>query len=203
MVVEAVSVIINYYDIVQSAQKYAGVHKRTGKELRPLLNINVVFGMSAKTFVSYAFTSYGTKYSLEQAEDVRKMYFAKYPNIAKYHNYIWSNYKKQGFVVQTALGRRVKPKLGTDGINTPVQGSGAETTKLAVHYLVRDYGAEVLKYIYSVVHDAIYLRVPRGQEDIWEERLEKSMLKGWQEISKCALFNFDDIPMIAEVEVNK
>lgn len=168
------------------------------------INFGYVFGMSAKTFVSYAYTSYGQKYTLAESTLLRKKYFTQYPNIEKYHTYIWDNYKRPGFVVETALGRRVKPSLGTDGINTPVQGSGAETTKLAVHYLIKDNPTvPMLQYIYNVVHDAIYLRVPRGLEDEYGILLEKAMLKAWVEISKTPLFHFKDIPMIAEVKYIK
>ena len=165
-------------------------------------NFGFVFGMSANTFVGYAYTGYGVSYTEEEAKDVRHKYFSLYPTIGKYHDNVWSNYKKPDFYVYTALGRIVKPKLGTDGINTPVQGSGAETTKLAVHYLVKDYSPEALKYIYNVVHDAIYLRIPKGEEDYWSEALESSMKKAWTEISKTQLFKFKDIPIIADVEVH-
>jgi len=161
-------------------------------------NFGFVFGMSAATFQNYAFTSYGVELTLEESERMRKMYFKKYPNFSKFHNYVWENYKKPNFYVETALGRKVKPKLGTDGINIPVQGSGAETTKLAVHYLIQSY-PEVINYIENVVHDAIYIRVPTDEETIWTKRLRDSMVKGWTEISKTEMFKFKDIPMPVEV----
>ena len=158
------------------------------------VNFGYVFGMSAATYVSYAFTSYGIKVTLDEATEIRNAYFRKYPNIAKSHKHVWNNYKRPDFYVYTALGRKVKPKLGTDGINIPVQGSGAETTKLSVHYLIKDY-PEVINYIFNVVHDAIYLRVPKDEKDLWSTRLRAAMLKGWTEISKTAMFKFHDIPM--------
>jgi len=172
------------------------------------VNFGFVFGMSAKAYVDYAYTSYGLEITLDQAVKIRDAYFAKYRKFKEYHNYVWENYQKPDFVYVTALGRRVKPKLGTDGINGPVQGSGAETTKLAVHYLIKAdcdrlgldsdtewEQCEVIKYIFNVVHDAIYLRVPRGTKKQWEKRLADAMVKGWEEISKVPLFKFHDIPM--------
>ncbi len=160
-------------------------------------NFGFVFGMSAKTYQQYAFVSYGIEISLEDATKQRDAYFAKYQGFKEYHKFVWDNYKKPKFFYETALGRRVKPKLGTDGINGPVQGSGAETTKLAVHYLIKDY-PESLGYIYNVVHDAVYLRVPKEDKAIWSTRLSKAMVKGWEEISKTKIFNFRDIPMPVE-----
>ena len=172
------------------------------------INFGYVFGMSAKSYVDYAFTSYGVKVSLEQATHMRNRYFTKYPEFKKYHDMVWSNYQKPGFFYQTALGRRVKPKLGTDGINGPVQGSGAETTKLAVHWFIKQdcirlnlnpetewHKCEAIKYLFNVVHDACYIRVHKAEKEIWEKRLADAMVRGWQEISKSSLFKFKDIPM--------
>lgn len=172
------------------------------------VNFGYVFGMSAATYQNYAFVSYGVKVTLEEAEKLRNAYFTKYPNFKRYHNRVWENYKKPSFFYSTALGRRVKPKLGTDGINGPVQGSGAETTKLAVHFLIKAdcerlgldsttewHKCDAIKYIYNVVHDAIYLRVPKKDKSVWVERLQSAMHRGWTEISKSSLFAFKDIPM--------
>lgn len=171
---------------------------KTDRTLAKAINFGYVFGMSAATYQNYSYVSYGIKCTLQEAERLRNTYFSKYPSIKKYHQYVWNNYKKPTFTYQTALGRRVKPKLGTDGINGPVQGSGGETTKLAVHYLIKEY-PEVIKYIYNVVHDAIYLRVPKADEELWTERLRVSMVKGWVEISKTPLFKYKDIPMPVDV----
>jgi DNA polymerase-1 len=168
------------------------------------INFGFVFGMSADSFIPYAFTGYNLVYTKAEALAVRNKYFSMYKDIARHHDYVWSNYKDPKFIVTTALGRRVKPKMGTDGINTPIQGSGGECTKLAVHYLIKDNpDIPIIKYIYNVVHDCIYLRVPKDRAEELGVLLNKAMLKGWSEISKCSLFKYHDIPMIAEVEIYK
>jgi len=169
--------------------------------LAKAINFGLVFGMSAAAFQEYAFVNFGVKLTLEESTAIRNKYFKKYPGIATYHKKIWNNIQKGGYIYETALGRRVKPRMGTDAINGPVQGSGAECTKLAVHYMVQDTDSECLKHIINVVHDAIYLEIPKKDKDKWSEILEKNMLKAWTEISKTKLFKFKDIPMLAEVEV--
>lgn len=172
------------------------------------VNFGYVFGMSAATYMNYAFVNYGIKVTLDEAKLLRDRYFTKYPNFGAYHKNVWNNYSKPSFVYTTALGRRVKPRLGTDAINGPVQGSGAETTKLATHWLIRadcerlglDYKTEweqceVVKYLFNVVHDAIYLRVPKDAKDFWNEQLKVAMVRGWEEISKAPLLKYKDIPM--------
>ena len=161
------------------------------------VNFGYVFGMSAKTFIPYAFTGYGIRVTLDESTTLRNKYFNLYPEFAQYHNYIWSNYKKPGFLVYTALGRPVKPKLGTDGINIPVQGTGAETTKLAAHYMIKE-NPLALKYIFNVVHDAIYMRTPTEDKSDWQELLSDNMIKGWTEISKCPIMKYKDIPMYVD-----
>ena len=164
------------------------------REKAKAVNFGFVFGMSAKTYVDFAFLNYGIEVTYDEALKIREKYFNKYQGMAKYHKYVWDNYKNPTFTYRTALGRRVKPKLGTDAINGPVQGSGAEVTKLAIHYLIKEH-PEALKYIFNVVHDAIYLRVPKADKEMWTKRLKTAMLKGWTEVSKSSLFHFKDIPM--------
>ncbi len=161
------------------------------------VNFGFVFGMSYKSYVPYAYTNYGVVISLEEAKDISKEYFKLYPELRIVHNHAWNNYKKPSYIVKTALGRRVKPKLGTDAINIPIQGSGAETVKLAVHYMVKT-DPMCLKYIYNVVHDAIYERVNKSDEPYWSKIQRDSMLKAWDEISKTDSFKYKDVPMEVE-----
>lgn len=163
------------------------------------ISFGFIFGMSADSFVEYAYVNYGVIFSAEEAKEIKKKYETKYPNIAAYHKLKWNNYKTQPVV--TPLGKRAMANLGTDAINFATQGAIAETTKLAVHYLCKA-NPEATKYIYNVVHDAIYLRVPRGLEDELANNLILAMKKGWLEICKCDLFNFKDIEMPIEIEYN-
>ena len=163
------------------------------------VNFGFVYGMSAKKFMDYAFDNYGLTLDINEAGQWRNTYFRMYPQIAMYHKYIWEHYKDPGFFVQTALGRRIAPKLGTDALNVSVQGSGAECTKLAIHYLVKE-NPEYIGYITNVVHDSIKLEVPGHLKDEAMKKLEAAMLKGWDELIKSNLCKFKDIPMLVEVE---
>jgi DNA polymerase I-like protein with 3'-5' exonuclease and polymerase domains len=162
------------------------------------VSFGFIFGMSAPTFVEYAFINYGVKFTLEEAKEIKRKYNAKYKQIAAYHDYWWKHYKDEQ--VQSPLGRRNMARLGTDAINYATQSCIAETTKLAIHLIVKETNEEVLKYIYNVVHDAIYLRVPKGMEYEWAEILQRNMLKAWIEMSKAPLLKFKDIPMGVEYD---
>lgn len=164
------------------------------------VNFGFVYGMSAKRFMDYAFDNYGLTLDIYEAGKWRNTYFNMYPQIALYHKYIWEHYKDPGFYVQTALGRKIAPKLGTDALNVAVQGSGAECTKLAIHYLVKEQ-PKYINYITNVVHDSIKLEVPKGIVDEAKASLEKAMLKAWDELITSSLCKFKDIPMLVDIEV--
>jgi len=166
-------------------------------------NFGFAFGLSAKTFVTYAFDLYNLKFTLEEAQALKDKWFKAYPAIAKYHKMCWNEMSKpEPYICKTALGRRIAPKLGTDAINAPVQGSIAETMKLAIYYMSKE-NKDVLKYIINSVHDSIYLLVPEKDAKYWGDLVKRNMIKGWQELSKTSLMYYKDIPMPIDVAYGK
>lgn len=161
------------------------------------ISFGKIFGQSPASFIEYAYVNYGVVLTDEESRNIHARYINKYKGIHKYHKTKWDNYKDVPAV--TPLGHRNMARLGTDAINYATQGAVAETTKLAVHYLVSE-NPEALEYIYNVVHDAIYLRVPVGKEHLWATRLGNAMKKGWEELCKTPLMYYKDIPMPIEVE---
>lgn len=162
------------------------------------VNFGYTFGMGVGTFIEMAFNDYGLIISESEAKKFKQKFFEANPNIAKYHNDIWNKMKTNGYIYSTALGRKTMPKLGTDAINGPVQGTGSEVTKLAVHYMVKE-DPECLKYIINVVHDSITMCAPKVHKEYWAALLKRNMVKGWTEISKCSIMHYKDIPMPVEV----
>lgn len=161
------------------------------------ISFGFIFGMSAASFQEYAYTNYDVRFTLEECQAIKHRYSTKYQGINAYHKQMWNNYKSTP--VETPTGRRNMARLGTDAINYATQGAVADTVKLAVRYLCREY-EQAVKYIFNVVHDAVYLRVPKGDETLWADRLAAAMLKAWVEICKCEMFYYKDIPMPVEVE---
>lgn len=198
-----------YYKLISGADLHAETakamigHSNYTKEDRQNakpVNFGYTFGMGMATFIEMAFNDYGLVFSEEQAKTFRKKFFEAYPDIAAYHNNIWNAMQQGNYIYSTALGRRTMPKLGTDAINGPVQGTGAETTKLAIHYMCKE-NPDTVKKIINVVHDSITLCVDNTPEEIayWSELLQRCMVKGWTEISKTNIMYYKDIPMPIEV----
>lgn len=161
------------------------------------ISFGFIFGMSAESFQEYAYVNYGVSFTLEECKMIKANYNTRYQGIARYHREKWNNYKSTP--VETPLGTRNMARLGTDAINFATQGGIAEVTKLSVHYLCRDY-PEAINYIFNVVHDAVYLRVAKGDEAKWADILASCMKRGWAEFCKMPMLYYKDIPMPVEVE---
>jgi len=178
-----------------SPEDITKVERQKGKAI----SFGFIFGMSAPSFVEYAYVNYGVIFTLAEATAIKAAYVKRYPQIAKYAKARWGDYKT--VYVKTPLGRRNMPRMGTDAINYATQGCIAETMKLAIHYLCKDY-PKAVNYIYNIVHDAGYLRVPKGEEKLWAKRLVDAMKLGWTEMCKRPMLFYKDIPMPVEVEYN-
>ena len=161
------------------------------------ISFGFIFGMSAASFQEYAYVNYDVTFTAEECQEIKRKYSTKYQGINAYHKQMWNSYKSTP--VETPTGRMNMARLGTDAINFATQGAVADTVKLAVRYLCREF-PQAINYIFNVVHDAVYLRVPKHDEKLWADRLAAAMLKAWVEICKCPMFHYKDIPMPVEVE---
>jgi DNA polymerase-1 len=161
------------------------------------ISFGFIFGMSASGFQEYAYVNYGVVFTPEECVAIKAAYVKRYKQINSYAKDKWNTYKTEP--VDTPLGHRAKARLGTDAINHATQGAIAETTKLAVHYLVKE-DERALGYIFNVVHDALYLRVNPEEVEYWAKLILKNMKKGWSEMCKTPLLYYKDIPMPVELE---
>lgn len=161
------------------------------------ISFGLIFGMSADSFQEYAYVNYGVKFTAEECKIIKQKYNTKYQNIARYHNTKWQKYKS--IPNETPTGRRCMANLGTDAINYATQGCIADTTKLSAHYINKE-DSRANNYIFNIVHDAIYMRVPEVDVEYWAEVLVRNMKKGWTEMCKMPMLYYKDIPMPVEYE---
>lgn len=133
------------------------------------LNFGLIYGMGAPGFAR------ATGMPLAQAQTTMERYFAAFPAAAAWLNETEATARRTGRV-RTALGRTRSIKLeGGAGVtlarNAPIQGAGADMTKLALAEVDRllaarfgregaygagDFGAVL------VVHDELVVEVPAG-----------------------------------------
>jgi DNA polymerase-1 len=205
--------IMGDYNMYKALKSGADIHKYTaslifhknieditGRERSnsKVANFGFLYGMSATTFVGYAFDLYGLKFTKDEANELRKKWMKAYPAVEAYHNNIGKGLRAGSLILETALGYRFKPKSYTDAINMPTQGTGAECGRLAIHLMVKK-DKRTLKMLRNFLHDAFYLIVPEDEKEYWAKLLSDSMIEAWHEISKSKLFKYKDIPMNADV----
>ena len=163
-------------------------------------NFGLSYGMSVNTFISYAYSLYGIKYTLDEAKQIVNAFFKAYPSLKKYHNMMAKNIRKNNFIEYTALDYPIKPNGYTEAINAPTQGTGAECMRLAIHMMFKK-DKRAKDVIINSIHDALYLLVNVEELDYWKQTLKEAMQEAWYEIRKSRHFKWHDVPMPVDVEV--
>lgn len=139
------------------------------------VNFGFLYGMGAETFVVYARNSYQVELTLAEATEIRDLFFRTYLGIARWHRSVDLEVKRLGdrFETRTLGGRRrifINPTK-RQGLNTPVQGTGADIFKLSMVYLA-DYH-EWLKPVIMVYDEVVYEcpidRAEEGKETVIRE----------------------------------
>jgi len=161
------------------------------------VNFGLIFGQGWASFIDFAYTNYGILFSEEEAKAITSRYTKKYPNINKFHRWVWNNYKK--VPMSTPMGRRVFAKVGNSAINHSTQGGEAEMTKLAIHRLITDH-PDYLHKIVNIVHDSIWTWVKVEEAEQTAETLIKYMKQAWDEVTKMNDYKIKGIPMPVEAE---
>ena len=137
-------------------------------------NFTLIYGAKEETLVEY-FKMYGIKISIEEAAKFRRAFMETYPIIAQKINATYNEfYNGQEMekeiicadgrrfkknvpyykIVQTMLGRVLAVDTPNKALNFPVQGSGADMTKLAncyIGFFSRQAGVRL--EVINLVHD--------------------------------------------------
>lgn len=129
------------------------------------VNFGFLYGMMAKKFVDYAFTSYGVIFTEAEARQFRELYFAKYSRLLPWHKEMEIMCEAMGGV-SNRFGRFRKLPLiyssnkwerasaARRAVNTPVQGTGSDLLISAATQLNKELKGEGLKIV-GTVHDSI------------------------------------------------
>jgi DNA polymerase-1 len=148
------------------------VTKDMRQKAKPV-NFGFVYGMQAKSFVTYAKDYYGVDFTLEEAENVRKNFFAYptgYYKLPEYHSRMIGLARRYGYI-RTPLGRvRRLPAIHSNeymlrgdaerqAINTPVQSFSSDLAligKLLFYYKLKELGWLNTKVkLLWFIHDAV------------------------------------------------
>ena len=160
------------------------------------VNFGMCYSMGAKTFQKYARLNYGVNMTESEAQDAHKAYHKLYSGVDAWQqdtsrkvkkevNEYWMHTHDKGFYVQkvfnteTIFGRkRFYPDWGgestaklTDACNSPIQGSSADLTKLALVALYKALPPEA--HLVTCVHDEIVCECPESMA----EEIQALMIK--------------------------
>ena len=140
------------------------------------VNFGFLYGMSAKTFVGYAYDSYGVVFTQSEAEAFRELFFAKYGRLLPWHHEQELLCEALGGVANKFGRFRKLPGIYSSdrferssavrrAINTPVQGTGSDLLISAMTEINRRYKKEGVKIV-GTVHDSI-LGEFRAEDKDW------------------------------------
>lgn len=129
------------------------------------VNFGFVYGMQAKTFKGYAYDSYGTEFTMEEAEDVRVAFFRKYAKLQTWYHMQEMRCERDGGVYNLFGRFRALPDIYSQdkfkrmaavrrAINTPVQGTGSDILLSAAIQMDKELSPYGLKIV-GTVHDSI------------------------------------------------
>lgn len=154
------------------------------------VNFGLIYAMGAKGLQSYARETYGVNMTLEDAEKFRNQFFKAYSGLAEWHSKIKRINPRES---RTIKGRRIifEGEPGAAALyNTPVQGTAADISKIALGMLVdklKPTGAKII----GTVHDEIIIEVG---EDMAQDAAK--ILKSTMEYAGSLCLS--KVPVIAE-----
>lgn len=143
------------------------------------INFGLIFGISAAGLQISAKLKYGIDMSLAEAKQFRQRFFEYYEGIAAWHEQVFhSKFRKGNWFTRTLAGRRrlwtEQPKLNAL-YNSPIQGSSADITKLALGKLAQVLPSEVL--IVASVHDEIIVECPTAMASKVAKLVKRIMME--------------------------
>jgi len=168
-------------------------------------NFGLLYGAGVDRFRIYAKSQFGVDLG-DDAGPIRERWFAAFPGIRAWHRDIGARLDQHHALTTRTLSGRPRKTLKSysECLNSPVQGSGADITKLALARIYEDrHNAPVPPtcaltgdgwYPCAVIHDEIVLEVPSGSGEAMAAWLKAHMIAAGAELMKT-------VPCDAEASV--
>lgn len=171
----------------ETAKLFTGGREPTKEERgkAKAVNFGFLYGMQAKKFVDYALDSYGQTFTLQEAEHIRELFFAKYSRLLPWHKEQEDLCELQGGVYNLFGRFRKLPLIYSQNkwerssaarraINTPVQGSGSDLLISAATQLNKELKG--IAWIGATVHDSIIGECAIEDKDYVDAAIRRIML---------------------------
>ncbi len=165
------------------------------RKLAKVPNFGLPGGLGAQGLVGFARGSYGLDISEHEAEELKRAWFARWPEMRRYFDHVKERVRV-GHIIQHHSGRRRGGVGFTDGANTYFQGLVADGAKSALFDVVRAAWMEPKSPLFGAkpvlfIHDEIICEVEESKAPAAADELARLMLKG---IQPCV----PDLPIQAE-----
>ena len=182
--------------MIDGFQKGQDIHRRTASEVFgiPWDEVTPEARSHAKAVnfgIIYGISDFGLarniSISRQKAKEYIESYFARYSTIHDYMNGLIESAKQSGMAVTMFGRRRTLPDINSKNftrrsfaertaMNTPIQGSAADISKLAMNAVQEEIEKRQLKSRLLVqVHDELVLEVPAGEKEEIEKLLKDTM----------------------------
>lgn len=170
---------------------------KTLRTLAKLCNFTLLYGAGSKA-LAHSLAVWGHTEEAKVAADLSKQWKSAVSDISAWQRSIFEYFQSHSSkIVYTPLGRPVKAISPTQALNYPVQGGGAECTKLAI-VLLDNNGIKIC----NTVHDSIALLASTMKEaEEYKDALSYAMDEAYRRVIKNCKAN--DLSLAVDVNINE
>ena len=157
--------------------KEPGAVSKAERQIAKGINFGMLFGSGAKGLQAFCKSSYGVDLTLAQADKARGAFFTAYPGLSAWQKQT-RNAAALAKQVRTPGGRvrGLDKNIGTECLNTPVQGGAAECLLAALAALdVDSLGGRLV----NIVHDELVVECAPEQAGAVSAAVEAAMVAGF------------------------
>ena len=156
--------------------KEPGDVTKAERQIAKGINFGMLFGSGSKGLQAFCKSSYGVDLSLAQADKARAAFFTAYPGLSAWQG----NTRKAAELakqVRTPGGRvrALDRNIGTECLNTPVQGGAAECLLATLAALSLPDNAQLV----NIVHDELVVECAPEQAAAVSAAVEAAMTAGF------------------------
>lgn len=172
-----------------------GRSDKTARQMSKPMNFGLIFSLGAERLKLKAKTDYGVDLSLEQASYYRDKWFENYSGVRKWQRRTASASArtKPSRTVSGRL-RYIDPTFYGEFLNSPIQGTAAEATKVAMRNVYDSIIRKGKGKLCNVVHDELVLEVEEGLAKEVAVLLKQAMESALQPM-------IPSVPAVAEAKV--
>src|SRR5262245_8644853 len=149
------------------------------RQLAKAVNFGLIYSMGAEGLQRYAYKEFQVPMTVNEAKAHRTRWFELYTGVEQWHRGIDADLRKRGKLdTRTLMGRR-RHSVDYPGAayNSPVQGSAADGTKLALVQVYRQWHRSSNIKLVNMVHDELVLEVSANLVEDISHGLQQAMYK--------------------------